>query len=427
MAGTNPDLVIRVAANIAALQADMAAAAQSIKAIEGAVKGAGEATGGFVGWLDKMGDSFVAHVTEGVLLRDAIRELITLGKEAVTETAALEDLARATGINTTALQQFIYVGKEFGVGTDQMVRGVEQLSAKLANGDANATRAVQALGLSVKDLIASGPQEAFLAIAEAVGRVEDPMLKNGLAAELFGGKLGKILIPMLADLRQKMEEVPKDAIISKENIEKAHEFEVGLEHLILRAKAYTVEVLGGIIAYEKWLERQSGVTDATDTFGHALERVTTGRGQDIALTHAAISAADLLANRLQALRAEALEPLSDAQKGQIVELEAFGVSHKEIAQLVGTTEIAIKKYTDALKEQEKAVKAAAEEVKKWDELLTHLHSETFKLAMEHEKQWREESVKATQRSNVAILAEFDAQTKLNAEWGRNGPRVSMGQ
>lgn len=333
--------------------------AQKFTELAAATKAVPTEGGGFIHWLDEMGHSFVARVAEGELLRDAVRELINFGKEAVTETAAFEDLAKATGMSTDAVQKFSFIGKEFGVDTSQMVRGVEQLSAKLANGDANAVKAVHSLGLSVKELIASGPEEAFLNVAEAVGRVEDPMLKNGLATELFGGKLGKILIPMLTDLREKMEEIPKDAIITEENVKKAHDFEVGLEHLETRAKAWTVTVIGWLSVYNDWLAKQNGITDSTDIFGRALERVTTGRGKDIDLAKSQIATTDLLANRLKALRTEAMDPLSDAQMSSIVELESYGVSHKEIANLIGSTEIAVKRYTDALKEQEKAVKSAA--------------------------------------------------------------------
>ena len=390
-----------------------------MKALADATKAVPEQSGGFFGWLDELGHSFVARVAEGILLRDAIRELINFGKEALTETAKLEDLSKATGLSTTALQKFSYVGKEFGVDTEQMARGVEQLSAKLATGDTNATKAVQQLGLSVKDLIASGPEHAFLSIAEAVGRVEDPMQKNGLAAELFGGKLGRVLIPMLSDLRTKMEEVPKSAIISEENITKAHDAEVAWERLVMQAKKLTVEVALAVEGYGHFIKEAARLTAEGDFFGRSLDENRKKITTDIELHKDAMSATDLLANRIKALRTEAVEPLTDAQKGSIAQLESFGVSHKEIASLVRTSEIAVKLYTESLKEQEKAVKAAVAELKKWDEQLEHMDRETFKLAMEHQKQWHGEQVARAKIQSDAIASEFEAQTKLNAEWGRN--------
>lgn len=83
MAGTNPDLVVRVAANIAALQTDMAAAAASVKGIEGAVVSAQAAGQGWMASLDGLGHSWVARIAEGELLRDAIREVVAKMKELV--------------------------------------------------------------------------------------------------------------------------------------------------------------------------------------------------------------------------------------------------------------------------------------------------------------------------------------------------------
>lgn len=368
-------------------------------------------------------DGFNLNVLKGIpiigqfIAAMSVERVLAFGAAAIEAAGHIDDLALATGSTREEIQRMGFVGEGFGLGMDEMARGVEQFSAKLANGDQNAVAAVQKLGLNVKELIASGPTEAFLTFADAAGRVQDPMQRGGLAAEAFGGKLGKILLPALADLRREMADVPQTAIISDANIKKADAFDDSLKHASTTLKAWTVNVFGALVTYNDWLEKQNGITEATDMFGRALERVTTGRGQDIELSKQSISTADLLANRLKALRTEALVPLSDAQKTGIVELESYGLSQKEIAQLLVTSESAVKRYTDSLKEQEKAVKVAAAAAKEWDDLLTHLSTVTFGLAMDHEKQWRDEQFKNLQRANAAILAEFDAQTKLNAAWG----------
>jgi hypothetical protein len=406
MAGANADdhLVVRIAANISALQADMATAAQSVKTIETAATSASTATSQFVGMME--------HLVERAVILEALHEAFNFAKEVIASTARIEELSLATGITTEAIQQLAYVGKAFGVDSEQMARGVEQLSAKLANGDANATSAVQMLGLSVKALMAEGPEEAFLQIAEAVGRVEDPMLKNGLAVELFGGKLAKVLIPMLGDLRTKMEEVPKDALISPENIKAAHDFEVGLEHLEIRLKSWTITAVGAVFSWEHFGVSAKQAAAATDE--HTKSLVDNEHAHGPVIAHA-----DALANKLTALRSQAVDPLTIAQREGILELESYGVSHKEIARLVGTSEVAIKLFDAAQKAATESTKIWAAETKQYDDLLAHLAKETFVLAMEHEKQWREERLKAAGLVNAAVLLELDAQIKLNAEWGLN--------
>lgn len=322
-------------------------------------------------WTELMA-GFVSAFT----LEKVIEKVFEFASSAVEATARLEDLKLATGISTDGLQRFGYVGKEFGIDLQTMARGVEQFSAKLANGDANATKAVEMLGLSVKTLIAAGPEEAFLKFAEAAGRVEDPMLKSGLATDALGGRLAKTLLPLLGELRQKIKDVPTDVIINPENVKVAHDFEVGLQHLTDRLKSWTVSVVGSIFTWEHFGISAKTAAAATDEHTKALADNQEKIPQ-------VITAADLLANRLSHLRADAIVPLSDAQKDEILELEKYGVAHKEIAALVGTTEIAVKLYTDA----HKAAAAAAKEAARVEAAavfeVTKLWDEYFKLRVEH--------------------------------------------
>lgn len=362
----NPDLVIRVAANIAALQSDMAAAVATIKAIEGAATQAATATSGFQKSLDKMGDSFVARITEGILLRDAIREIIRVGEEAFTNAAKFDDLAKATGVSIQAIQQFNLVGQEFGLGADEMARGVEQLSARLAKGDASATKAVEMLGLSVSGLIAMGPQAAFLAVADAAGRVEDPMMRGGIAADLFGGKLAKLLLPVLGELRTKFDEASKSgAIMSDETVKAAHEFEVGWAHAVTTVEANIAEFAVWVAAHARSAFADSlGIKDIK-ALGD-IELPKSGSPSE------AIDNATLLQNRLIALRTEALEPLTEAQQQNIDSLHKWGVSETEMASLVGSNVVAVKLYIEGQK-------AAAEAAKKLAEVEAAQIAETAKL------------------------------------------------
>lgn len=77
MAGSNPDLVIRVAANVAALQTDMAAAVATLRSIQGAAADTAASTSGLTSSLDALGSSWVVRVAEGQLLRDAVREVLS--------------------------------------------------------------------------------------------------------------------------------------------------------------------------------------------------------------------------------------------------------------------------------------------------------------------------------------------------------------
>src|SRR5437868_790002 len=108
-----------------------------LQAIASATGEASHQTAGLTGMVERLTERFVVYET--------LRHIFDFAKDAIESTARLEDLSKATGLSTDAIQRFSYVGKGFGVDTEQMARGVEQLSAKLASGDKNAVSAVTAL------------------------------------------------------------------------------------------------------------------------------------------------------------------------------------------------------------------------------------------------------------------------------------------
>src|SRR6476659_6095925 len=62
----------------------------------------------------------------------SVDALVSFGKDVLTSTAALNELAASTGISTDALQKLAYVGQEFGVDLPTISKGVENFSAQLA-------------------------------------------------------------------------------------------------------------------------------------------------------------------------------------------------------------------------------------------------------------------------------------------------------
>jgi hypothetical protein len=321
---------------------------------------------------------------------------ISFGKNILEGTAALEDLSRATGVSTDDLQKFAYVGDEFGVQMDVMARGVEQLSAKLANGDANAVSAVEKLGLSVDDLLKEGPAQAFQDVAKAVGSVEDPMTRAGIAAELFGGKLAKTLLPLLSDLTNAMNRVPKDALISEATIKSAHDFEIGIDHLATRMKAFVASEVKDF--HDAWLELGDIITNQQTPLEEekeAMGRVAKSMETAATSTAPVLTNAQLLQNKLDALNKEALAPLTEQQKKNILTLQQYGEGLKEIAKDVGSNEVAVKLFVDAHKAAEEQAKKNAEAMKKLADELEHLS----------------EKMKVTSGVTQALLDELDGLSK----------------
>lgn len=333
--------------------------------------------------------------------------LIGFAKESIATAAAIGDLAAATGLTTDSLQRLAFVGQGFGVDVDQLSRAVGNLSTRLASGDSSAVGAVQSLGLSVSRLLASGPTEAFLTIAEAAGRVEDPMQKGAIASDLFGDKLAKVLIPALGDLRTKMAEVPQDALISKAVIDSANEFEASIKHGVTRLEAWAAKIL---FAWSAGAKATADAKKVLDDTRKAQDDLSTAHERGI-------TNVDLLGNRLTALRTQALEPLTTAQKETVGELLFYGEAQKDIARLVGVSESAIRLFVEAEKATAEASKLAAAEAQRFADIIDSLGRTAFANSKKEFDEWSARLTITTDRVAAAILRESEAQTVLNASHG----------
>ncbi len=291
----------------------------------------------------------LGHVASALGIAFSAEAIVAFAKEAVFAAATLEDLSKATGVSLDGLQRLQFVGVEAGLGVAELAKGVEQLSAKLAGGDANATTAVKLLGLNLQELLTAGPQEAFIQIAEAAGRIDDPMTKGAIAADLFGGRLAKQLIPILGDLRTQMAAVPKEALISDANILKAKEFSDGLEHAKTKLEAWTVSVLGAASSYSKWLESGSGLSGFLDLIHGKTAQAT----DDHAKQAAAVKTTDEATIHLTTTVKDQIEAdklLAEEQKmvAAMLEIDSAGQSWQETLQTIdGAVVEAIKGYIDA--------------------------------------------------------------------------------
>lgn len=283
-----------------------------------------------------------------------VSAVVGFGKSLVDDIGHLNDLHEASGVTTGDLQRLQYVGAGAGLSVDDMAKAVGNLSTRLASGNSGAVAGVQSLGLNIKALLAEGPTAAFTDISEAVGRIEDPMQKNAVAAELFGDKVGRKLIPTLSDMREQLKQVPKEAVIPDDTIQRIAELGDAWDRATLKLKGFlasSIELDGG---------RNRGAGRNSLDLMYGTERANAemnARGKDIQLANeGAAASVDLLANRLKELRTQALEPLTDAQKAQIRELKSYGESESNIAKLVDASSGAVHRYVEGVRESEEAQK-----------------------------------------------------------------------
>jgi hypothetical protein len=154
-----------------------------------ATDGLKSAASGISGTLAALGVSlsagafitFVTNINNGV---DALNDLKDATGASIENISALEDVAKRTGTSFDT------------VGT-ALIKLNQGLSAAKPGSDTE--RAIKAIGLSVSELKALDPAEAFRRIAVSLSGFEDDANKARLTQELFGKSL-KEVAPLLKDL-----------------------------------------------------------------------------------------------------------------------------------------------------------------------------------------------------------------------------------
>lgn len=354
-------------------------ASASIRNLAAETSKGSTATQGFTSWIGKANGMLAAF---GVGLSAAAA--IGFGKKMLADAAAIEDLHETVKISRTELQQLGFVGSEVGLDMQELGLGIGNLMDRIASGDQKTSAAIGMIGKSVKDLQAAGPLEAFLQVAEGADRIEDPMVKAALVSDAFGDKIGKKLIPLLGDLRKKMDDVPKDALISDQDIEDADRLGDAIGHLTTKLEALAFRGLRAVKDNLPTLNPGPTIQRQIDQMS-TLQRLNLlgpsgiPQGKDIGLApstvKASLSMTDMLQNRLTQLRTQAMEPLSAMQKQWIADLQKWGESEGEIARLVKASETSVHLYTEELKKGQEATKKQAEEAKKLaaaiDDVVSH--------------------------------------------------------
>ncbi len=253
-----------------------------------------------------------------------------------------------------------------------------------------------------------------------------------------------------------MADVPQDAIISQANITAAHDFEVGLDHVETRLKSWTVSILGGLSAYNKWLESGTGVTGFLDLLHGKTLTATTDVGQHAASVEGAakstihltetvkdrIAADALAAEELKKFTAAMVEIDSagigwrgtlDTINGSVAEAVKFyleaGVAQDKLAKAYGLTASQVKAVETSLKDEQEAwkieQKSILETTKLWDDFfaLRTQHGGTAtdtQIAQIHK--WADDLTATMQKAGADTKQFYDALAAVTAQ-KLNGVKV----
>ncbi len=130
--------------------------------------------------------------------------LVKLGKEGLAVSDSMGKIAQKTGSAVEGLSVLAVAGEGANVSTERLQDGLTKLAInvqKLRDGNAEAGDSFKQIGLGVKDFEGLSTDQAFVKVANAVGRFEATMGKTAATAGVLG-KGSADLIPLLNDVAQ---------------------------------------------------------------------------------------------------------------------------------------------------------------------------------------------------------------------------------
>lgn len=126
----------------------------------------------------------------------SVGALISFGQALMDDADELTRLADKTGVTIEGLERLQVAGDDAGNSLDQLAAAIVRLEDKLASGDRSAGGALEQLDLTLDSLANKTPEGQFIAISDALRKIEDPATRTKLAIDLFG-KSGAEVLPTL--------------------------------------------------------------------------------------------------------------------------------------------------------------------------------------------------------------------------------------
>jgi len=188
---TIASLIVDVAANTVKLQKD-------VEKIHGTLDGIQQLA-------SNVGKALAAAFTVTAVV-GAVKQFIGAASE-------LQDLSDRTGIAASSLEKLQLAFEQSGIGLDAVTTGIARLEKALVGGDHAAVSALDKLGLSVEDLKRMAPEDQFLTVADAIGRIQNPTEKAYAAMTIFGKGGQQLLAGLTGHLKETTDEFQKMGLV----------------------------------------------------------------------------------------------------------------------------------------------------------------------------------------------------------------------
>jgi hypothetical protein len=296
-------------------------------------------------------------------LQSGIATVISFTKETLAAAEQLDKLRAQTGIGAESLQRFQAVGEAAGNSLEQISGAALKLAENVAGNKGSTVAALKELGISADAFRQLSIEEQFRTIAAAIQTVPDPMHQVELALELMGQK-GVAVLPTLKS---------------------------DIEGISAATKVMSEDTT------TFWANAATNMTRSTQnmktTFADWIEYMYGGWTRN----------------------ERAAKSLDDSLK-PIGEKTLPGISSAFMNMIPNAIPSEIDELNTKIEGNSVASRQAAIDAKAWGTTIESTAKVTFELAMQHEKQWREESDKQLKAHNQAVIDGLNETKKAQAEY-----------
>lgn len=123
----------------------------------------------------------------------SIGAVVNFGKSVFDSASKIHDLSEQLGISSEAVQGFKFAAEQSGSSLDAVGTAITRMNRNLADGDKSTIASLKTAGLSFAQIRNLKPEDAFLAIADAIQKIPDPMTQSQVAIQLFGRSAAELL------------------------------------------------------------------------------------------------------------------------------------------------------------------------------------------------------------------------------------------
>lgn len=314
-------------------------------------------------------------VAAGLIGMFSLRAGVGFVEDVVKQASALQDLSNKTHIGVEDLQAMTSALSQAGITGEELGKAMFSLSQKISGDDKSVEKGLQKLGLSLADVKGLEGEQLFLAMERGLSQLQGG-LRDNAAAELFGSKLGGAMAGAADDIDGTVAAAHRlNTVMSADTVAALDTFGESLERAQGNLTAIAANMIGPVAQGFNALVDAAGkgATKSTLLWAAIRDGFDAVTGMGTGTEHLATA-------------------MDDAN-------QKFAASTPKVNDATG----AQKNFSSAADASSDSVKKLKDDVKKFGEVMDEVHKSTFELAMQHEKQWRDESGKLLNEHNKEVI------------------------